>query len=80
MRVCTDPTVTRYQLSRQDSSAFSTAQRSPVAVSSLSAACSSSSPRWARIRHRPPWRTMSSTILQNTIVFPHPVGRTRSVL
>ena len=73
------PTVTRNQLPMLVSSAFSTAHPSPVAAFSLSAACSRSSPRWARIRTRPPASTPSLATVQKTMVLPHPVGRTSSV-
>jgi len=46
---------------------------------SLSAACSSSSPRWARISTRSPARTWSSATAANTMVLPVPVGSTSSV-
>ena len=77
--LCTLPTVTRNQLPRPVSSAFSTAHPRPVAAWSLSAACCSSSPRWARMSTRPPRSTTSLATLQKTTVLPQPVGRTRSV-
>ena len=79
INVCTLPTTTRNQLPRQRSSAFSTAHISPVDLRSLSAAWSSSSPRWASTSTRSPAATRSEMTAENTMVFPVPVGSTSRV-